>query len=311
MREYSKTKLMEYLLLTRRFPIRYQFYMANADPSTYLRFLAHEIRKYNSFGCPVPSSATKQIVGELSQNSSGNGVWIMPSFINHACPGAGSARRSFIGDMMVVRAARDIKKGEQITHAYNLTTEFDTRRANLLKIWGFVCDCSLCAAELLETSAIRNKRQTQLATILKLNGQSTNFLKKGIQLVRLLESTYTKPATEQPRHVVFEAFRHLAIMEKGTTLDEILVTLHGALEALGYKIGESQGKVFITRHGSIATSLPEIFHQCSIAYSIFGDVSMAESYNEIAASFYEVIFGERKSFIDEHKSYFADRRIFP
>lgn len=300
---------MEDLLLTRRFPLRYQFYTANANPSTYPRFLAHEIRKYNSFGCSAPSSATQYIMGESSKNSNGNGIWIMPSFINHACPGAGSARRSFIGDMMIVRAARDIKKGEQITHAYDSITEFDARRANLLKIWGFACNCSLCAAELLETSAVRNKRQTQLATILKLNQQSTNFLKKSIQLVRLLESTYTKPATEQPRHVVFEAFCYLAGKEKGTTLDESLVTLHGALEALGYEIGESQGKAFIARHGSISTFLPEILHHCSMAYIVFGNFSMAKSYNEIAASFHEVIFGEKESFIDKYKSHFASRKI--
>lgn len=214
---------------------------------------------------------------------------------------------------MIVRAARDIKKGEQITHAYYPTTEFGTRQATFLKTWGFTCNCSLCAAESLETAAVRNKRQTQLATILELKSgeeYSASLLQKGIQLVRSVESTYTKPATEQPRHVVFEAFRHLAEMKQGSTLAEILVTLHGTLEALGYKIEETQGKVSVTRHGSISTFLPEIFHQCSMAYVVFGNFSMARSYNKLAANFYEVIFGEKESFTDKYQDHFVDKKIY-
>lgn len=211
---------------------------------------------------------------------------------------------------MIVRAARDIKKGEQITHAYCPTTEFGTRQATFPKIWGFTCNCSLCAAESLETAAIRDKRQAQLATILELKpGEEyeASLLQKGIQLVKSIESTYTKPATEQPRHVVFEAFQHLAEMKQGTTLAEILVTLHGALEALGYKIKESQDKVSVTRHGSISTFLPEILHQCSTAYIVSGNISMARSYNELAANFYEVIFGEKESFTDKYQDYSVDK----
>lgn len=205
---------------------------------------------------------------------------------------------------MIVRAARNIKKGEQITHAYPPTVDFDARREELFKIWGFTCGCSLCAVESLEISTVRKKRQTQLALILKLksvNKYSASLLPRGIQLVKSIEDTYTKLATEQPRHVVFEAFRHLAKMEQGTTLDEILAILHGALKALGYKIGESQGGIFIAQHGSISTFLPEIFHQCSVAYTLFDRPSMAKSYHELAASFYEVIFGEKESFSDKYQ----------
>lgn len=206
---------------------------------------------------------------------------------------------------MIVRAARDINKGEQITHAYCQTTNFTARRQTLLKTWGFACDCSLCTIESLETPVVRRERQTQLATILQLESadqHSASRLSKGIQLVECLKNTYKKPATEQPRHTLFEAFRHLAEMKQETTLYEILVTLHGALEALGYKIEESQGRVFIARHGSLSNYLPEIFNQYTMAYILSGNSSMAKSYNELAASFYEVIFGEKESFVEKYPS---------
>lgn len=213
---------------------------------------------------------------------------------------------------MIVRAARDIKKGEQITHAYCPTTDFDARREALLKTWGFVCNCSLCIAESLETSAVRKKRHTQLETILKLKPDekySASLFQKGIQLVGSVDGTYAKPATEQPRQAVFQAFQHLAEMKHRTTLDEILVTLHGALGALGYKIGESQDGVFIERHGSISTLLPEIFHQFSMVYTQFSKFSIAKSYHELAVRFYEVVFGERESFSDKYQDYFEDKII--
>lgn len=213
---------------------------------------------------------------------------------------------------MIVRAARDIKKGEQITHAYCPTIDFDTRRGELLKTWGFACNCSLCTAESLETSAVRKNRKAQLAVILKLNlaqKYSASLLSRGIQSVQSVGDTYSKLVTEQPRHVVFEAFRHLAKLEQGTTLDKILAILHGALEALGYKIKESQGKVFIARHGSISTFLPEMFYQFSMAYTLFDRPSMAKSYYELAASFYEVIFGEKESFPDRYQDHFQDKKI--
>lgn len=277
----------------------------------YPRFLTHEIRNINSFGCPTPGSANKNTPRQASENSGGIGIWAMASFINHACQGAGSARRSFIGDMMIVRAAKDIKKGEEITHSYYYADDVNKRREAILKHWGFLCNCSRCTTESKETPAIQKSRQTQLTTILNTNATGKNptvALRKFTQSIRSLEATYTKPATEQPRYVVFCALKHLVEMQLGT-LEEILETLKCVVEALGYKIRESEGKVSIAQHGSISDFVPEVFNQCSMAYTLWGKFSMAKSYHELAVSFWEVIFGDRESFYEKYPNHFADKKI--
>lgn len=279
---------------------------------THLRFLAHEIRTLNSFGCPMPSSVTKNMSEQGAlESSSGVGIWVMPAIMNHSCRGAGSARRSFIGDMMVVRASRDIKKGEEITQTYLHVGDVSARREALLKSWGFLCNCSLCVVESEETPGVRNDRQRQLAVILSLGsaGQTSSVLLQRLsRLIRSLEDTYTKPATEQPRHVLFEALQHLATFQLGDP-DGFLKTSERSLEALGYKIGESEGRAFIAQHGSISNSLLELFHQCSEVCAASGKLLKAKSYYEIAASFWEVILGEKESFYENHPNRFVGEKL--
>lgn len=50
--------------------------------------------------------------------------------------------------MMLVRAGRDLKAGEQLfTHYAKSDEAFSERREKLRKHWGFVCQCGLCSAQ--------------------------------------------------------------------------------------------------------------------------------------------------------------------
>jgi hypothetical protein len=74
------------------------------------------------------------------------GLWIHVANANHAC--LSNAARSFLGDMIILRAARDIKNGEEITVTYqNPAPLLVDRQKTLFNSWGFRCNCLLCTSE--------------------------------------------------------------------------------------------------------------------------------------------------------------------
>jgi hypothetical protein len=80
------------------------------------------------------------------ERSISTGLWIHVANANHAC--LSNAWRSFLGDMIILRAARDIKNGEEITLCYQKPAPLlEDRQKTLSDSWGFRCNCLLCTSE--------------------------------------------------------------------------------------------------------------------------------------------------------------------
>jgi len=75
----------------------------------------------------------------------GAGLWIRSSYSNHSC--VPNAEKEILGDLIILRAVRTIRKGEEITHDYVGTGNYNERRKVLSTNWGFQCTCRLCVAE--------------------------------------------------------------------------------------------------------------------------------------------------------------------
>ena len=74
------------------------------------------------------------------------GLWLIPSFFNHSC--APNTIRIVIGDLMFIRAGKNIQKGEEICVSYQAPIkDLVVRKQNLLENWEFECDCRRCIAE--------------------------------------------------------------------------------------------------------------------------------------------------------------------
>lgn len=87
---------------------------------------------------------TSAIMTKESPRSTG--LWIHVANANHAC--LSNAVRSFIGDMIILRAARDIKDGEEITISYQKPAPLlEDRQKALSNSWQFRCTCLLCTSE--------------------------------------------------------------------------------------------------------------------------------------------------------------------
>ncbi|KAI7161061.1 hypothetical protein KC349_g3111 [Hortaea werneckii] len=102
-------------------------------------FLENDVKKHQAAGNPS------------------TGIWITASFMNHACDG--NAARAFLGDMMLVRALKDITKGQEILIPY-LQPDMDhtVTLASLQQHWGFTCHCAICTAEAEVPQTEREKR---------------------------------------------------------------------------------------------------------------------------------------------------------
>jgi hypothetical protein len=89
------------------------------------------------------------------------GLFILPSLINHAC--CENVLRSYIGNMMIIRAAYDLTQDTELLLSYISTTllEYDERSKRFDK-HKFICNCTLCQLDRAEPQSIRNKRKLAL-----------------------------------------------------------------------------------------------------------------------------------------------------
>jgi tetratricopeptide (TPR) repeat protein len=73
------------------------------------------------------------------------GIWPVASRANHSC--LPNVEYSFLGDFMLVRANKDILKGEEIALSYVPPTGNFEQQKMALRNWNFKCECRLCCAE--------------------------------------------------------------------------------------------------------------------------------------------------------------------
>lgn len=113
-------------------------------------FAVHDIMSRNAFG---PGNQ----FGEEGARNASTGLWVYAAYINHSC--VPNAAKDYIGDLMILRATRAIKAGEEIFHAYDEASDYEARRASLKTTWGFECKCRLCAAQKKDGEDVRRKRE--------------------------------------------------------------------------------------------------------------------------------------------------------
>ncbi|KAK2022416.1 tetratricopeptide [Colletotrichum zoysiae] len=114
-------------------------------------FRVHDIVSRNAFG---PGGQ----YGEEGARNASTGLWVWAAYINHSC--VANAKKEYAGDLMVLRALRPIKEGEEIFHSYDGSADYEARQRALMTTWGFECSCALCAAEKSDDEKLRQKRRS-------------------------------------------------------------------------------------------------------------------------------------------------------
>lgn len=204
------------------------------------RFRVERVLALTGFGSPRVSRGRvlfSDDTGPDSKSHSTSGVYPLIGHINHSC--IKNTQRSFIGDVQIVRAARDMEAGTELFFWYNPPLEYKSHAETQagLSSWGFQCQCTLCLAK-------KSWSPREIRTRQDLCGQLERAMSKpGLgnarQLLNRMGATYSA-AEREPGAVRLELWDpYIALgaflLENGNPTEAVEVTLRG-LEALGFII---------------------------------------------------------------------------
>jgi hypothetical protein len=268
------------------------------------RFLVERIITFNVFGCPVSSLGFhKDIQGRKETKTEtyhSSGIWTQASYINHSC--TSNARRSFIGDMMIVRATGDLEPGTEITFWYHPPRGADAKAIQeKLKHWGFICDCAICLDSRVTKAVVVAERKKIMDN---LKGTFEN--PRGIQVDKVeklfdaLNKTYTRPAHEVPRLLLWDL--QLALTRVYASQKNMAKSLDSAvkvLTSLGFILvgaDSSITKLAVIKWGLMIDHLVETFLHVKDAFAAIGAETKSKCADGYARIAYKIVVGEDTSF---------------
>ncbi|KAI1476077.1 hypothetical protein F4774DRAFT_262798 [Daldinia eschscholtzii] len=219
-------------------------------------FLIARTLQLNCFGAPRSSYKFAMSTLPLLNNNSNSGreelkdraarhttcgIWPIASRINHSC--VKNCRRSFIGDMQIVRASQDLKAGTELLFEYHQPGPHETyeEAQKRFKNWGFVCECARCLNKKATSQKVHRERlalSARLAALMQL-APSLTRVKQGMALLKELEKTYIVDPITQPvlRVELPDAYFALGSYLIGRkNLEDGLELFLKGLDALGYVI---------------------------------------------------------------------------
>lgn len=167
------------------------------------------------------------------------GVWCLISHMNHSC--ISNTSRSFIGDMQIVRATRDIEDGSELFTCYMLSYDLDSyeKAQDRLRRWGFTCHCALCLDRNVTPKRVRTQRESLLLNFAKLmmEDRTRPDIPNAQKTLEILEQTYSPTAIRREASIPYFALG-AALLTMDKPSEAIEMTLKG-LEALGFVISAS------------------------------------------------------------------------
>lgn len=236
------------------------------------------------------------------------GVWPIASRINHSC--FTNCRRSFIGDMQIVRACQDMEADTELCFGYKPSPPHQTYKNTQkhLRSWGFVCGCVLCLDKKSTPHDVIQRRQTltnRLKTVLK-PGASLMQLTRAREILQDLEKTYTNGPLA-PRSDLWDPYFVLGaeLLARNKLTDGLEMLLRG-LEDLGFSIvacpprnvieERNQARVAfeIKRWGQSNDYVPNTILRIMHAYEILAP-ELCEVAKEYACIAYSICYGEKET----------------
>ena len=127
------------------------------------------------------------------------GIWVRASYLNHSC--TGNVLRACIGDFMILRAVRPVRKGEELLHSYVPTLNELPDRDKSLGKFGFTCLCELCEVQRATSEQELERRRKAVKSFQKFErqGRETGLVRPGPlitqarKLLKAIRKTYSNP----------------------------------------------------------------------------------------------------------------------
>ncbi|KAM3445863.1 hypothetical protein NHJ13734_000040 [Beauveria thailandica] len=280
-------------------------------------FLAARILSLNVFGSPRTSLEVlekafkngKSLRDKDEEGFGTSGIWIKASYVNHSC--VGNCRRSFIGDMLILRAAADMKPGTELVFSYRQTKELETYDdvQRSLNNWGFTCDCALCRAKHATPAAQLSRRKLLFNRLWDIaHGRGVTPLAEESRLLNQIIDTYTASySAELPRPDLLSLYLAMTCKysQQGDISKSMDLLLQG-LSAFGYDIkavwptidsasSSSIAKFEIKRWGMADVTIIEAL-LCLYVSSTVMAPSLSQRILRYAQTAYSILVGEMETF---------------
>lgn len=256
-------------------------------------FLVQAIDKLNGFDFPGIKSS-KDGSGEKSIAA---GIWLHVSHVNHSC--IPNADRSFIGDMMVIRATRGIKAGEEICMSYLNPEHSYPERKERLSEYGIDCDCPLCEVEKSMPAQVFSKRAKLVEEIKSFlstdaTGRASTLsaaaVKKAEMLMTQLENTYPEEQYHHLPRLDCVHLSHWLCSVGGPPEARIKRALRG-LRNFGFFVEMNVNGITIDRSAAVVDS--GILAHPTIAASAClasGKIEAARQFQELRKEMYTILY---------------------
>lgn len=262
----------------------------------------------NVFGCPRTSLKTQLSSSAEEEKSDKHhtcGIFITASYINHSCHS--NARRSFIGDMQIVRATRNIAASTEITFWYAIPEPNDTYDKTQKKLanWGFQCTCITCQANKKTKKSQFDKRFALIKDLKSvIDNREGIDLSKAERVSAAIEQTYTNPATTIPRLALGDFYLSLTqVHSLHNKVAHAITYAWKMLTSFGFVIKREQPASLtsmfeVEQWGLVMGQVIDTWVHLWVAYAKLAPnlCSKCEGYARVA---YKICIGEDETF-DEH-----------
>ncbi len=278
----------------------------------FCRFLIHRIIFLNTFQNPR-ASILENFGGvgvgfpklEREEPDRSCGLYIKASYINHSC--YSNAQRSFIGDVLILRASRNIAAGQEILFWYTppkADHSYQERQENL-RSWSFHCSCEICKHD----EGLSNKKRKKRAAFLEEFDTAEKHVvgEAGLanieRLLAAIEQTYTVPAASVPRLSL--RYPYLGLARIYTSIQEperTITTAWKVLAALGFVVKRDTSSITspfqVDQWGLMVDPLIEIWVHLWTAYGCLVPrcPELCKKAEQYARTTYKICIGEDESF---------------
>ncbi|KXJ86816.1 hypothetical protein Micbo1qcDRAFT_218559 [Microdochium bolleyi] len=290
-------------------------------------FLVANIISLNAFGAPPTSrDALSRRINPDSQHDTPDtpttttasrfatsGLWLLASRINHSC--YGNCRRSFIGDVQIVRAARDLPAGTELVFGYRAAQHNESHaevQAALRGYWGFECGCELCGVRLATTGEMLARRK-----VLKKEKKRMD-VDAALRILEEIEEATYPPASPDAEGVsirieLWDAYFALGaeMLGRGEPTGCIRMIVRG-LKALGFNVTATAAAATVSHWGYTTDLVPLAFLQLFTAYKTLttpagaarepeacAAAAAAANAKKYAGVAYSILVGESETLNDE------------
>lgn len=220
--------------------------------------------------------------------------------MNYTC--VPNIQRSFIGDIMVIRAGSDLKAGTELKHSYVDISKNYAERQNELRGYGFQC-CSLCSAWVNTPHKKRKKRENTRNFIRdRVVSSVPTELSDFFRLLDNLEWTYIHPAAEEPRiETVLLLMKLITDFSSEDQSWGAFWMVYRLLDNLGFKFIAYPGSFTIQQWGYVDEFVVLALVAIWKAYGSCGPTACNEVETAVKAA-YGMVVGETDSFEATHGS---------